>query len=200
MKRINQEIIERWAPLRTWFYNYKLGAIDPSWGDYNFSGLDQDLDRKINDELSANFYIEDPLLTNDKSGKKISITEYIEDLINFSFSEMKAEDRIKIETDKELIMSFSGVPEFFVESSIGKKYLIGIAFWITFKSINDYSLTPTAIFDYSDEDINLVKGMEFESFSHRDNEKMKMSIHTDLTSKNKKVSIWEEGNKIKKNT
>jgi hypothetical protein len=200
LKRINQEVIQRWAPLRTWFYNYQLGPIDPSWGDYNFSCLDYDLDRKINDELSAKFYIEDPLLIHNESRKKISLSQYIEDLINFSFSELKPEDRIKIQINEELIMSYCGAPEYFVEGSFSKKYLIGIAFGITFLSIHDYSLRPTAVFDYSDENSTLVTGIEFDSFSHRDGSQMKMGIHTDLTTKGKKVSIWKEGNKNKKNT
>lgn len=195
LKKINQEVIKNWAPLRTWFYNYKLGPIDPSWGDYNYSSLDAELDKKINDELGVKFYIEDPCLKHDKSDKIISLDEYIRDTINLSFSELKADERLKIETNKELILSFCGVPEYFVECSLGKKYLVGIAFVIIFYSIHDYSITPITAFEYSDENVSLVKGMEFNSLSLRENITKKFSLHTDLTSQPKKIAIWEIGKK-----
>lgn len=193
LRRITDDQILRWAPLRTWFYNYTLSSIDLSFsGKVDVSGIDHDLDRRSNEELMRRRYtLEDRVFICLETGAKLSVREYCEDMMNSAIDSLAPEERLLFEIDKEYIMSFAGPPRHYLRLSRRKVYPFAVAFRVAFKWIEDYSIQPVTSFAYADSSKDLVTGQEFDAVSSRTANVRRIALHHDLIRDERKVSIWE---------
>lgn len=126
---------------RPWFYKYKIIYAEPSYGTEDFEKLDEKLDKEINDELIKKYFLNGKFLRSKHSEKIISINEYFQELIDFAYSEFDDEKKkLFKKLNEELILSFSGIPQYYIECSKGKLDIIAIGFKVIFTQFIDYSL------------------------------------------------------------
>ena len=128
---------------RPWFYKYKITFAEPSYGTENFEKLDEKLDKEINDELLKKYFLNGKFLHSKYSNKIISINEYFQELFNLAYSEFDDEKRSMFKVDEEIVLSFSGEPQYYVEFSKGKWDIIAMGFKVIFTQFIDYSKLKT---------------------------------------------------------
>jgi hypothetical protein len=186
---IPDRVIFNWAPLRTWFFNYELRAVDLSFGDDSCSRLNDELDREINLELSKKHSFDDAILQANSSTELISIRDYVVDLINSAYSGMSREKKGVFELNKELIMSFAGPATHFIQCSRGALEIIAVAFKVVFKSFTDYALSPSSAFNYADQETALVTGLQFDAMNVRTAHRTKIEVYTDVSTAVTRVSV-----------
>jgi hypothetical protein len=133
------------------------------------------------------------MLQSKTSDERISLQQYIEDAINVSYDSLSEEKKKLIVVNKEYIFSIAGEPKYSVECKKGSIDVVGVAIKFMFKFFVDYSLQPTAAFNYSDAQQALVEGVEFD-VTAPEGAKRKLTIHKDLITKTSKVSWWEVNN------
>lgn len=136
----NEAVHER-TLFRPWFYKYKITYAEPSYGTEDSEKLDEKLDREINDELIKKYLFTGKFLHSKHSEKVISINEYLQELINFAYSEFDDEKKkLFKKINEELVLSFSGEPQYYVECSKGNLDIIAMGFKVIFTQFIDYSL------------------------------------------------------------
>jgi Protein of unknown function (DUF2971) len=134
-----------------WIYKYKITYAEPSYGTENFEQLDEKLDEEINYELMSKYLLNGKFLLSKHSEKVISINEYFQELINFALSGSDHEKLISFKINEEIILSFSGEPQYYVECSKGKLDIIAMGFRVIFTQFVDYSRLKTSKFNNPDD-------------------------------------------------
>lgn len=129
------------TPKEPWLYKYTLKFADLSFGN-DGDNLNHELDMEINKELFSKYSMNDKFLKSKTSDKTVSIKEEVADIINFSYSKMNNEEKLRIKINEELIMSWAGEPIYYVECSKGKLDIIAIGFKVIFTELIDYSHLP----------------------------------------------------------
>jgi len=190
------ETIKSWSPFQAWSYNYKLINVMPSFGNIDFSGneIDEELDKIVISDLSRQskqFHSESPILIHNITNERISMRQLVEISINTAFHKMTKEERNKIEIGEDLYFGYSAEPEYYVNCSLGKKYLIGLGFGVIFYAIFDHTLLVTSVFEYSDENNRLVQGVEFDALS-QDGKIKKLTVHNDFVTGSNTVTLWSD--------
>jgi len=189
IKKIDDDVILKWAPLRTWSYHYTLESPSLAFLDAN-GEYSPDRDEELNVALAEKHYLEDRILISKETSSSISVTDYILDLVNRAISEMPVEKRQFIPMNKPLLMSFAGSPQYCVECFDTLHDVSGAAFWITFKNFVEHSLKPTAAYTYSNEVQELALGLELDTILH-DGTAGKLTVYTDLASKRSRVTVTD---------
>ena len=135
------EVVNERTLFQPWFYKCKITYAEPSYGTENFEELDEKLDKEINDELLKKYFLNGKFLHSKHSEKVISINEYFQELINFAYSEFDDEKKKLFKNlNEEMVLSFSGEPQYYVECSKGKWNIIAMGFRVIFTQFIDYSL------------------------------------------------------------
>jgi hypothetical protein len=186
--------IESWRPVAgTWLFEYKLPYVDLSFScDPDPEQFDDELDRAINRELGAKYYLEDPCLHDVDSGEIVSVGDYCLHLINQSFGSLSDADRSKLQVDTEYTFSFAGPPRYTVDTSQGRLFVFAVAFKVVFSWIKDYAFHPRTVFTYSDQTRDLVRGVELEMTNRREPEPTKkIALHHDLVNDTGRITILD---------
>ncbi len=126
-----------------WFYKYKITYADPSYGIGDFETLDEKLDKEINDEFLEKDFLNGKFICSKYSDNIISINEYFQELFDFAYSELNGKNKKMFKINEEMILSFSGEPQYYVECSKGKWDIIAMGFKVIFTEFIDYSILKT---------------------------------------------------------
>jgi tetratricopeptide (TPR) repeat protein len=158
LENISEQTIIRWTPRFTWIYNYFTNSVDFGFADENDTKVNQETDNILNKELLTNENPDQYIIRHKFSEQIITVRQYIDDLLNQALLGFIQEDTLdKLEVEKELVISLAGPPNYYVNTSKGKKDVLAMAGRFVFH-INDYlqyqSLIPS---DINSTKINNVK-------------------------------------------
>ena len=194
----------------------KLSKLDEAsifkWTDvtlirtqYNYHIVDYKLRVDVNEENRENIsqelkkdgvkLFDTPFCTSYNTGNKLTLRKIFE---NF---QRKSKDKIGEvelpETGHTGVFKIDAkMPkgQIFLETSFGKFDLVGFSVDYTLYKHEELTTKPSARYTYSDEQNDLVEGIEFEIISSK-GEKELLTIHKDLKDGSSKASLWRDDGK-----
>lgn len=194
---LDDNAIAALAPLRTWFYEYRLTYVSPSYARRGIIELDEDLDRKVNRALAKKECdLHSKVLQSRSSGPRVSLSMYIENLINQAYENVSDEVKRLMASGDEITLSMAFPPTHYVQLGRAEYDLIAVAFRVIFSFFRDFTLQRSGEFSYKDTTEELVRGTEFNGVERFTGEEMKVSVHTEVPMDKTTISIWNREGRL----
>lgn len=188
--KIDLNSISKWITVNHTQYNYNIV-------DFGLNiDVSEDNKEKVKQELSlygSKFWDVD-FCTSYKTEKKITLRKILEQIMLNCREQI---DKVEIpeigHTEKITINSKIPKGEVYVTTAFGKFDLIALRVGFTLYKHEERTMKQVSSFTYSNEEKDLVKGIEFEIISSKGTKEL-LTVHTDINDGTTKTNIWNEAN------